>query len=520
MAFRSMNLIPRGGLLAAALGAMAGLAISAAIIADGIIDGPKRSALSRVTRSETAPEAKQLVLSQLSAAAADSVTARRFADAQEIYTRIIGIEDSDASRISRADVAIRRGDFRTALDDCDSVLAKTPHETQALILRGKSFASAGDYSPAERDLLNVISIDPNNRSAYIELGRVYEDMGAVDKAKLSFDKAILIPGNDADSLAGRASAYAAKRELASAKQIIDRALELRNDSSFLEIRAEIEKSQGDWLAAASDLAGLTVKHPHDPSLWRRQIEYLLHASTADRQHLETAARVANEALAFNPRNADLIYLRANINSQLKQWNAALADANDALLVDPSRLEQYRERGLILVQLGRWQEALEDFKKYLAIKTDDTAAHNGAATASIMLGKIEQAKSHCKVAIKASPQAAYLATCIEAHVRAGEYPTARTYSELFTKLQPDTADALYLASFVHEGLNDRNRARNERSRALNKDPQIGERYPALLGWRSSALPPPSVRAVEPASPVRNPSQREPIMTPEVPINADH
>lgn len=524
MALRSMDLIPRGGILAAALGALAGLAISAAIITKGILDGP-----SRGSHFKMAPEAKQLLLSQLSTAAADSVTERRFADAQEIYARIIGIEDSDASRISRADVAIRRGDFRTALDDCDTVLTRAPRETQALILRGKSFALAGDYPAAERDLLKAITITPNNRSAYIELGRVYDGMGAMDKAAASLDKAILIPGNDANSLAGRASAYAAKRELVPAKQLIDRALELRNDSSFLEIRAEIEKSQGDWLAAATDLASLTVKYPHDPSLWIRRIEYLLHASAVDRQHLETAARVANDALEFNSRNADLLDLRAKISGaggarfgdmQLMQRNSALADATDALLVDPSRLERYRERGLILVQLGRWQEALEDLKKYLASKADDAAAHNGAATASIMLGNIEQAKNHCKMSLKAAPQSAYLATCIVAHVRAGEYPTARTYSEQFTKIQPDTADALYLASFVHEGLNDRNRAKNERNRALNKDPQVGERYSALLASKSSAPPPPSVRAFEPASRVRTPLPRGAITVPEVPMNADH
>ncbi|CAK9176926.1 unnamed protein product [Ilex paraguariensis] len=73
-------------------------------------------------------------------------------------------------------------------------------------------------------------------------------------------------------------------------------------------------------------------------------------------HFELAVEIYSQAIAMDPKNAELYADSAQANIKLKNFTGAVADANNAIELDPSMAKAYLRKGTACIKLEEYQTA--------------------------------------------------------------------------------------------------------------------------------------------------------------------
>ncbi|MEO5375879.1 MAG: tetratricopeptide repeat protein, partial [Alphaproteobacteria bacterium] len=90
----------------------------------------------------------------------------------------------------QAERAFAAGDHAEARRQVDLALAATPHDGQALALKGRLLVHAGDRAGAEQAFLSAIAADPARADAYSALGALALERGETERAVAAFQMAL------------------------------------------------------------------------------------------------------------------------------------------------------------------------------------------------------------------------------------------------------------------------------------------------------------------------------------------
>src|SRR5262245_48301241 len=105
-------------------------------------------------------------------------------------------ESLSQSAFTKAVEALRRGDARTSLSQCDLVLATAPGHIDALHIRGLALHSLGDHQAAAVAIEQAVGRAPRNAVLHGNLGRVWAAAGNMQKAASSFAAAVSLAPNN------------------------------------------------------------------------------------------------------------------------------------------------------------------------------------------------------------------------------------------------------------------------------------------------------------------------------------
>jgi lipoprotein NlpI len=106
------------------------------------------------------------------------------------------------------------------------------------------------------------------------------------------------------------------------------------------------------------------------------VEDLLRSARAalDKGQAEEALRLADQAIAADPKNAAAYLFRGTLQDARRRHDAALADLDKAIALDPRLAAAYNQRGAVHFKLGHIAASLADFDKYLELKPDEAPKH--------------------------------------------------------------------------------------------------------------------------------------------------
>lgn len=106
-------------------------------------------------------------------------------------TKAIGMkEDFAEARLLRAEALTKMRQYEEAMEDIDAILAQSPEDENALLLRGKMKEATGAEKEAENDYRNVTELNPFNEQAFLRLGHLYRSQNKTVEAIALFDEAI------------------------------------------------------------------------------------------------------------------------------------------------------------------------------------------------------------------------------------------------------------------------------------------------------------------------------------------
>lgn len=143
-------------------------------------------------------------------------------------------------------------------------------------------------------------------------------------------------------------------------------------SGHAEVR--LEKSSSQWQVLSAFYQGgdgvrrELVVRKEEPSEQMGKVQSLY-----KKGRIQEAIEELNAMLEESPTNAEALYWRAQIRSQLREYDAAREDIIRAVALNVELREAYLLHDYLLARERRWEEIIQAWTQYLEVHPDDDVA---------------------------------------------------------------------------------------------------------------------------------------------------
>jgi tetratricopeptide (TPR) repeat protein len=360
--------------------------------------------------------------------------ANRPDEAIKIYQDILAKSpDYMQGRYRLAEIMIARGDYSGAGVQIEEALKKDQHDRQALLLRSRVRSQGGqnDYKAAIEDLKEVLRQEPNSRPGLYYMAQVNFNMGLLDQAR---SYAAELEKSYPDYLPAKlmqvqinVTGGDPKSALRQASDLLDRIGKTAPDRDntpqmIAEIRARTYVARGiaqgqlhNFSAARADLLAAREIAPNQPDIYNNLAGLSLaeekpeealaayeNALSIDSTNFAALGGVINvyarlkqtdkaharidKALAANPNNASLHFLKAQIYGVEQNAQGAQAELTKALELDPNYINAYYSLAALFISSQQEEKAIEAYRKVLERKPDNAGVYT-------LIGMLEDSRQN-------------------------------------------------------------------------------------------------------------------------------
>lgn len=357
--------------------------------------------------------------------------------AEALYRQMITDNRSDAAasgaRNRLAALLVQRGDIDAARKLVDEVLAKSPRDNDALILRGNLARAKGDSKAAIADLRSVLRDQPNAIGVLRALAQAHVANGEPALAEEALRRAMDANPADVGARLDTAMLLLDTGRLTQAKPLLeqlakDQPADLTVLDALFRMNVGLRDAAGAKVAAAALLAaqpqdarghlytGMVAESERRPAdavaNYRRALELrpdayeplqALARLLAREQRLPEAVKVLDATIAAQPRSA----FAANLKGELLLGDKRYAEADAAFRLAIERTPKwwlpYRGRAYVAAARGDSAAGIAVLQQALPVVTEAVPARAELATLYEAVGKPEEAIREYEAIIKAAPQ---------------------------------------------------------------------------------------------------------------------
>ncbi len=365
----------------------------------------------------------------------------RLDDATHIYQEVLAkAPDFVQGRYRLGEIMLMRGDSKGTMDQVEQLLKRDAHDRQALLLRARVKAQTGqtaDLKAAIEDLKEVLRQEPNSRPALYFMAQANFSLGQTDQARtfagdLERGYPDYLPGKLMQVQMSLVSGDF-KSALRLSSELVDRLSKTAPDretspqmlagltSKALIARGSAKAQTGDTLGARQDFLAARDIAPKDTDAYvnlaavslleqkpDEAVGFYENALSVDpvnfnalsgllelfaRQKLGDKAHARiDQALASNPNNAPLHFLKAQVYGLEQNSQGAEAELRKTLELDPNYTAAYSALGALFVNTRQEDRAIAEYRKIVALRPDN-------ATAYTLIGMLEDARKNYDTAVE-------------------------------------------------------------------------------------------------------------------------
>lgn len=348
---------------------------------------------------------------------------QRYAQAIEHFNKAITKEPHKSYlRIHRANCAVELSQYSLAIDDLSEILKQSPFDFKIYTNRGLVYAKSGQYKKAVADFTKALSIHRNFPDALLSRALAYEALHEIDLAKkdrAQLHEESMVRLREAKKAMSHKSVPEAMEDFAKAIK-----LDEKNPDIYLD-RGNVYKDLGQFEAAIKDFKqavacdgksldahfGLGLSYlstsqqdkaldslkqvlkidPHD-----RSAHGLLAQIYEGRKDFPAAIKELTQQMGYS-QDGRVLFKRAQLYRQLKQFDSALADYTTLSKRFPNDADAHRYRGEVLAALGKYAGAADEFSTAIQIDPETAVIYKERAQAYEKLGKSDLAAKDLKTA---------------------------------------------------------------------------------------------------------------------------
>lgn len=318
----------------------------------------------------------------------DRKTANNFAQrALADFSKAIELDPNDFTFYNgRGKLILEFGFYIEAVSDFEKSISIKPNETAHAQLGLAKFYL--DDQNAVAEVTKAIKIAPDFAEAYYIRGTIHRDEGRYKEAILDFDAAIKHNKYNAKYYNTRGMLYFRLQDGYSAAADFTQAINEKNDYAtayfnraftYKKFPYSVSTDSGDnaidkiRLQRKKMLEDLDSAIRYKPNFDAAYVERGLINSTDMRNksinpdaetinRLNLALADFEQAVKFNPKNAEAYNGRASVNDRLGKKEIALADYTKAIELDPTLATAYMGRMAIYCEMGKTELSVADEKK--------------------------------------------------------------------------------------------------------------------------------------------------------------
>ena len=352
---------------------------------------------------------------------------------ESILKEDAGDNEALAMRASLKLQAGTREEVQSAVNDLQSVVARTPENAVLRFNLARALLAKGDLDAAKIQLLEAIKYRPDYLIAKLALAQVYISKQDYQNAVQSANQVLQFDVNNMAARLLKTSALIGMKEFGQARVDLEALLKQNPalpDAQFqLGMLSLAEKNykqaetlfRGFYASSPTDprsLAGLievlTTQQQFDAALGLLRAEIakapdrndlrVVYANTAARANkLDIAEAEFRQLLAKNPKSADL-HLRLGDVQRLKgDFPGALASFAKAKEILPNDVNSYVRQAMVMESQGQVKEARPIYEKIMTLDPDNPVALNNVAYLMAEEGtNLDQALSYANRAKQKMP----------------------------------------------------------------------------------------------------------------------
>jgi tetratricopeptide (TPR) repeat protein len=248
------------------------------------------------------------------------------------------------------------GQHGKALEQTGIILAKTPNDPEAELIRAGALVGLREFDKAQPELEALVKQNPDYADAVNGLARLYLQQKDYAKAQEQFQKLWQGLGSNG-----------------------------RPDLRGLVGLQEVKLRQGHWQEAVQTVQSLADKNPGNPAYRYTLANFQADAGTSlPSNSTQRATLLGNaeenyrEVLKATPNSPEALMRLGAIQRILNQYDAALASFDRAIKVSPGNADAYLSRAMLLEVMGEKDRAREAYSQTLGVDPNNVIALNNCA----------------------------------------------------------------------------------------------------------------------------------------------
>jgi tetratricopeptide (TPR) repeat protein len=323
---------------------------------------------------------------------------KEYPQAIAAYRDIISAAKLDPPGISARDrlaaLKLQQGDPQGAQQLLAEVLAKSPRDSDALMLRGALELEQKDPKSAIADLGSVLRDRPNAIYAMRTLARAHLANGEPALAEDTMRRAVDADPKDASARLDFVQLLVQLGKPDQAKPVIEELIKQQPDNeAALQTQFKVAAATGDQAEAQSAADALVATHP------KEALGYLEQGVLAEKQqHLEEALRLYSKALDLQPEAAEPLEAIAGVLVKLNRLPEALKRLDAVAAQYPTVPIALNAKGSVLLSAQRPADAEVAFKAAIDRQPRWWVPYRGLAVAQVQSHDNDAAIATLKSAI--------------------------------------------------------------------------------------------------------------------------
>lgn len=310
---------------------------------------------------------------------------------EEIAALKASILNDEDDLLNRAHKLSQTGDYKGAIADYNTILAKSPNSEWALANRAIVYLNLAEIAKAEEDIAKALAVNANNYVANNAAGNLAYRKRDYQRAIEFYTKSIQAEPNDLFPVYARVKSYARLKNYALAIMDLDKLHNKNPEDPFYLIRLALTLARDGQTERAMSLMDMFVEtSKDDPKALEDAIMARALVAIAGKL-ADRAVADANGLLAKEPQIVPLLIFRCKVFTALdEQLQAGLKDCNEALKLDPEYPDGFVTRGALYLKLNMPKLAQRDFQSALRFAPASILARSGLGIAKMSQGKSEGA----------------------------------------------------------------------------------------------------------------------------------
>jgi putative PEP-CTERM system TPR-repeat lipoprotein len=308
--------------------------------------------------------------------------------------------ETAASLIAEAQQYQQKGDDKAALIQLKNAVANNPEHGEARLALASLYNTVGDPVSAEKEIRKAMGLGIGaERSAPVlakallaqgQFQKVLDEIGAPQAAK------------SAPLLTARGDAHAALGQNAPAKLAYEQALALApNDGNVLISLTRFSFAHNDAEAGKRYAADAVAKDPKNAEVWM-----LKGAMLRSENKAEEAIAAFSQAIMLNPAHRGAHVEKATAEIGLGKFDAAKTDLEAARKITPGSLVVSYTQALLDFSQGKNAAALESMQKVLRVAPEHMPSLLLSGAIELALGSTQQAEQHLQHYLATYPNNLY------------------------------------------------------------------------------------------------------------------
>ena len=302
--------------------------------------------------------------------------------AESIYKQMIEQEKLGtaglAARDRLAELLVQRNDVGAAQALIGEVLAKSPRDDDALVLRGNIALAKKDPKAAISDLRAVLRDEPNAIGVMRALARAHLQNGEPALAEETMRRAVEANPKDAGVRLDLAQLLAQLGKPEQAKPILAALVKDEpNNLAALEALFRVSAAGKDFEAARTAADAIVATQPKSAE------GYVYQGMLAEEaKRNEDALRLYSQAVDLQPDSAEALQAQIHLLVQTKRVADALKRLNQVIALAPASGFAPNLKGELLLSQGHVAEAQDSFRQSIALAPTWWVPYRGLAGAQL------------------------------------------------------------------------------------------------------------------------------------------